>query len=235
MTNDDLRDQLPALAMNALPPEEEREVRALLQAHPALRAELADMLDTAPFLAAGCRQAEPPSHLWTRIARGLGAAAEAIVTLPNRTAVGVASAAAVAFVVLSGLTYSTQQGVIQARRQLPASYQALGLVARPSARFVSLTGAGSGYVRLVHDVTIRKGALIVSDMRDPGHEKVYQVWLRDDDHRHSPGVFRPERGQLMVMPFDADCHRSRIISITIEARSQGVDKSTHPPVMAGRF
>jgi anti-sigma-K factor RskA len=155
--------------------------------------------------------------------------------LPRRTFAGAAAAAAATMAILGGLTVSTQQGLVDARRQLRASDQALGLIARPNARFVALSGKGRGYVRLVHDATIRKGALIVADLHDPGKEMVYQVWLRGGEDRHSPGVFRPERGHTMVMPIEADFHRFQLISITIETGPRGVDRISHPPVMAGRF
>ncbi|GAA3532848.1 anti-sigma factor [Aeromicrobium panaciterrae] len=98
------------------------------------------------------------------------------------------------------------------------------IVSASDARTTTKTYDGGGHVRLISS-DIADGAYIVaSGMPNPGHGKVYQVWVVKDDSPVSEGVFTTEGSMVME-----DLDGADRIAITVEPKG-GSKQPTTPPI-----
>lgn len=180
----------------------------------------------------------PRTHLLRLSARrGDGKIGPAVMPSPLWT-VGLAAALVL---VLGGITLLQLQrlralaahvGALSAR--VAAQERLIGVVARPTFRTTMLQGSVQANVRLVYDPAAGQGALVVTDLRDPGARFVYQVWLFAGQEPKSAGVFRPIAGQPLVVPVNADFRRYQAVAISVEQGPTGSPAGpTSVPVLAG--
>jgi len=111
--------------------------------------------------------------------------------------------------------------------------QVLALLASPGAKTVALTGSVPGSVRLVFDQASGRGALVVSGLRDPGREFVYQLWLVAGTKPTSAGVFRPAPDQPVIVTVGPDLNRYNAVAISVERGPSGALSPTSAPVLVG--
>jgi anti-sigma-K factor RskA len=253
VTPDEARDLLAAYALNALPADEAREVEAHVRASDALQRELAAFQDVAATLATGVPAVDPPASLRARIMAAIEPQAITprvsepraieppgrVVAFPRVWAMGFAAAAALA-VVLAGVAVSLTQRVAALNRQMTALTERLGtqeqvlaLLANPSTKTAALSGRVQARVRFVYDPERRQGALVVTDLDDPGSEFVYQLWLVAGQQPESAGVFRPTPGRPIIVPVAADFARYQVVAISVERGPSGSSRGpTSNPVLA---
>lgn len=231
MTHEELRDLIPVYALDALAPNEAGDVEAHLQTCRECQRELSLLQGTAASLAAGVVQVAPPPELRGRI---IGA-----VRVPRPRAAGqpawtiALAAAAVLILGLGVLDVSLQQRLIALDRRVAEQTQMLTLLASPSARMVTLTGSVPGTVRLVYDPTTKRGSMVVVGLRDPGRERVYQLWLVAGQKPENAGVLHPEPGRPVIVTVDADFSRYQAIAISVERAPAGAPSPTTAPVLVG--
>ena len=226
MTHDELRELIPAYALDALTPGEVREVEAHLPTCEECRHDLRLMREVAGDLAAGVRMVQPPRALRARIFA---------IAFPRRArpwTLGIAALAAALAVMLAGVSLSLNQRLTALSERLAAQEQVLALLASPSAKTAALSGSVQAHVRFVYDPARRQGALVVSDLRDPGAEFVYQLWLVAGQEPQSAGVFRPVPGRPIIVPVAADFSRYQVVAISVERGPQGAPRPTSTPVLA---
>ena len=225
MTHEELRDLLPAYALDALAPDEARAVEAHLATCAECQAELRGLRQVAAELGTGVPVVTPPAALRRQVIEAARPRARVII-LPQRWGLALGAAAAAVIIVLAGL------GVALDRR-LAAQEQTLALLASPSAKTTVLAGTVPGNVRLVYDPERRQGALVVSDLRDPGANLVYQVWLIAGQQAESAGIFRPAPGRPLIIPLSADFLRYRLVAISVEPGPRGSPQPTTTPILSG--
>lgn len=138
-------------------------------------------------------------------------------------------------IVLGGLAYTWRLRLVALEERLARQEQVVALLTNPAVRGATLQGTVSGRVRLIYDLRGRQGALLVSDLQDPGAGFVYQLWLITDGQADSAGVFRPVPGRPLVLPLIADFARYQIVAVTVERGPQGVQRSANPPVLMARL
>jgi anti-sigma-K factor RskA len=239
VTHEELRDLIPAYALDALEPEAARAVEAHLPGCGECRDELSSFQAVAAELATGVTPVEPPAALRERVLA---------VAQPRRLAVvpsglwraGLAVAAALVLI-LGGITLvqfqrirtmAAHMGALSAR--LAAQERVLVLLASPTSRTATLRGSTQANVRFVYDRATGQGALVVSDLRDPGASVVYQLWLVAGQEPESAGVFRPIPGQPVVIPVNADFRRYQAVAISVEQGPQGSPAGpTTVPILSG--
>lgn len=234
---EDLRDLLPAYALGALEPEERERVEAYLAQSAEARRELADLMEAAAALGAAFPQVPPPPALRQRLLEQIRA--ERRQAAPRDTRAGawpVAFAVAASLVVVLGaLAFTWRLRLVALEERLAQQEHVVALLTNPGVRVATLRGSASGQVRLIYDPSARRGALLVSDLRDPGAGFVYQLWLITDGQADSAGVFRPVPGRPLVLPLDADFARYQIVAVTVERGPSGVRRSANPPVLMARL
>ncbi len=234
MTHEQMRELLPAFALDALADDEMREVLAHLTSCDECRRELASLREVTDQLAAGVTQVSSPSTLRAAVFGTVRPTAK-IITLTRGWAVGLGAVAAVLIVVLATVNVSLTHQVSALSSRLAAQEQVLALLASPSARSATLAGEVRAAVRFVYDPSRGRGALVVSDLGDPGRGFVYQVWLVTGTQPESVGVFLPVPGRPLVLPVAADFARYQAVAISIERAPSGAPQPTSTPILVGRI
>lgn len=239
MTHEELRDLIPAYALDALEPDEARAVEAHLPACDECREELSTLQAVAAGLAAGVAPIEPPAGLRDRVLAAVRPRPRAIAT--SRLWTVALAAAAALILILGGISLVQRQrirtltahvGALASR--LAAQERVLIVLASPTSRTATLHGSVQANVRFVYDRATGQGALVVTDLRDPGAHLVYQLWLVAGQEPESAGVFRPIPGQPIVLPVNADFRRYQAVAISVEAGPQGSSAGpTSVPILAG--
>lgn len=250
MTHIELRSLIPAYALDALSSEEAREVEAHLPTCDECRRELILMREVAGELATGVPKSTPPESLRTKILLAVRPD-ESIVSIPRVSAprlpipdgvrfpsiprvprtwvMGVAALA----VVLAGVTLSLNQRLAALNDRLAAQERVLALLANTESRTTALAGSVPANVRFVYHHGTQQGALVVTDLQDPGAEQVYQLWLIAGQEPESAGVFRPVAGRPIIIPVKADFSRYQAVAISVERGPQGSQRPTSAPILLG--
>ncbi|MGQ0549495.1 MAG: anti-sigma factor domain-containing protein, partial [Armatimonadota bacterium] len=236
MTHIELRALIPAYALDALSPGEAREVEAHLPTCEECRRELLLMRDVASELATAVPTTSPPEALRAKILETIrgdepvasiphvpplriprpGARIPDIIRIPRTWLMGVAALAAALAVVLAGLALSLNQRLGALNERLMAQERVVALLANPESKMSALSGSVSANVRFVYHHGTRQGALVVTDLQDPGAEQVYQLWLIAGQEPESAGVFRPVPGRPIIVPVRADFSRYQAVAISVE-------------------
>ncbi|HET8679274.1 MAG TPA: anti-sigma factor [bacterium] len=254
MTHIELRALIPAYALDALSSEEAREVEAHLATCDECRRELILMREVASELATAVPRTSPPATLRTKILEAVrtdesvqsvpsvpplripardAARFPAIPRLPHTWIVGVAALAAALAVVFAGLTLSLNQRLSALNDRLAAQERVLALLANPESKTAALAGTVSANVRFVYNPGTRQGALVVTELGDPGAEQVYQLWLIAGQEPESAGVFRPVAGRPIIVPVRADFSRYQAVAISIERGPLGAARPSSAPILLG--
>jgi anti-sigma-K factor RskA len=234
MTHESLRDLLPAYALNALTPDETRSVGAHLETCELCRGELAMLQETASQLADAITQVAAPPYLRRQILEAVHPQPR-VIAIPRDWAIGLA-AAAVAIIVATVLTAARfGQEAELLKQRIAAQEHVLAILAGPAAKTTVLTGSIEAGVRFVYDPARGQGALVVADLRDPGRQLVYQLWLVAGAGPESAGVFRPAPGRPVVIPVRADFGKYQAVAISIERAPFGAAQPTTTPILVGRI
>ncbi len=231
MTHEELRESIAVYALNALSPEDARDVEAHLATCEECRGDLQVFRQVAAGLASGVALVNPPADLRARVLSTVQPQ-RAAPAFPRVWAVGFALAAAVA-AMLAGVSISLNQRLAALNERLATQEQVLALLASPTTKTATLSGSVQAKVRFVYDPDRKQGALVVSDLGDPGAEFVYQLWLVAGQEPQSAGVFRPIRGQPIIVPVAADFGRYQAVAISVERGPSGAPKPTTKPILVG--
>jgi len=233
VTHEQVWELLPAFALHALDHDQAQDVAAHLASCDRCRHELAALLQITDELGTAVAQVAPPPGLRDAVLARIRPRRD-VITLTRGWPVGLA-AAAVVIVVLAALGTSLYRQLAVLSARLAAQEQVLSLLAAPSARSVALTGEVPATVRFVFDPERRQGALVVAELRDPGRESVYQLWLIAGTRPESAGVFRPTPGQPVVLPVAADFTRYQAVAVSVERAPAGASQPTATPILVGKF
>lgn len=235
MTHEEVADLLPAYALDALTPDEVWAVESHLPTCAKCQADLHALRQVAADLGTAVPAVAPPAALRRQVMAALRPPARTVAVSPRwGLRVGAAAAALVVVLAIGGsITLNRRLAVLQ--QQLTTQEQALVLLTNPAARTTVLTGSLPGNVRLVYDPGQRRGALVVSDLRDPGANLIYQVWLIAGQQPESAGLFRPAPGGPVIVPLAADFLRYQLVAISVEPAPRGSLQPTTTPILSGKI
>lgn len=234
MTHEAARELLSAYALDALELAEAHEVEMHVRTCEICRSELAQMLETTASLATVVPQAVPPRHLREEIVTAIRPQPD-VVVIPRGWAIGAAAAAA-ALIIVASLAASRFSGEVSLLQQRVARQeQILSVLTGPGVKTAALAGVVQANVKFVYDPARGEGALLVMDLRDPGRQQVYQLWLIAGSTPESAGVFRPEAGRPVVVPVRADFSKYQAVAVSIEQAPFGAPQPTTTPILVGRI
>jgi len=234
VTHEQAFELLAAFALHALDRDETRAVSAHVRSCAECQRELASLQGVTEQLGSAVRQVSPPPGLREAVLAGIQER-QNVIQFRRGWAVGLAATAALLLLVLAGLAVSSSRQLTALSARLAAQERVLALLAAPSSRSVALTGEVKAAVRLIYDPDRGLGALVVSDLRDPGRESVYQLWLIAGAQPESAGIFRPLPGQPIVLPVTADFSRYQAVAISVERAPNGALQPTTTPVLLGKL
>lgn len=232
MTHADVRELLPAYALNALTPDEVRDVEAHLRTCEECPSELEALRRVAADLGGAVPMVTPPAALRAMILDAVRPRPR-LITLPRGWALSLGAAAAAVVILLAWIGVTLTQRLAALDERLAAQEQTLALLASPSAKTAIFTGSVPAHVRLVYDPARKQGALVVTDLRDPGAALVYQVWLIAGQEPESAGIFRPAPGRPTIVPIAADFVRYQMVAISVERAPRGALRPTTTPILTG--
>jgi len=243
VTHEELRDLLPAYALDALSPEEGREIEAHLATCETCRTELRALRQVAAELGGAVTESAPPAGLRAAVLEAIRPRPAAgpqpsmrfgrrPPLFPRGWAVGLTAAAALVLA-LAGIGLSVDRRLSDLQERLAAQEAALALLTNPAAKTTLLAGTVPANVRFVYDPAGGRGALVVADLRDPGVNLVYQIWLIGGEEPVSAGVFRPVPGRPVIVPVVTEFQRYRAVAISVERAPRGARLPTTTTILSG--
>lgn len=232
MSDEHVLDLLPGYALDALEEEEARLVAVHLRTCAICREELVPLRGVTDSLAAAVLRASPPAGLRRAV---LDAVLPARAMHHWSPPPAWAAVAAVLILVLAAGLVSMNQRLQALQARLAAQEQALELLTAPAARTIELSGSVEASVRFVFRPGRQAGALIVTDLRDPGRDLLYQLWLIGRAQPESAGVFRPRTDRPVILAVSADFARYQAVAISVERAPLGAPQPTAAPILVGRL
>jgi anti-sigma-K factor RskA len=211
MLTDDHRDRIALYALNALEPDEMREIEQLLERDPEARAELRVQLETTAQLARGVPQFDPPADLEAKLMQRVRADREqvpAITTLPTPEASTPKTpprAMSRWTVIAAGFALAASLGVIAlvARNANQPNLDPIAIERTEGARTLVLqTTDGKSAGRVV--VTPDHRVLMGHTLGNAPSGKTWQAWYIPKNAKNpvSLGVFQGS-SVAVVVPADA--------------------------------
>jgi anti-sigma-K factor RskA len=174
----------------------------------------------------------PAAGLRDRILEAARAEPQNIVSLEERRrsrllpVLGIAAAVAACAALALGLWgASVSSNLDEARSALARERAAAAVLAQPASE-VSLTGV-RGRLVVGED---GQAVLVVSNVPPVPTGKTYQVWVIDDGHPVSGGLFAPGSG-TQAIPVDGHVANGSVVAVTVEDEG-GASAPTGEPVIA---
>jgi anti-sigma-K factor RskA/putative zinc finger protein len=232
--HEEVQGLLSAYALDALSPEEMRDVEAHLLTCEECQDELVLLRETTGILAEGVTLASPPPALREKILQAIHPRPQGIV-LPRPWALGGAALAAALVVVLVWISLSLDHRLAGLSARLANQQQFLVLLTDPSAQTATLTGSVQANVRFVYDSKRQQGVLVAIDLHDPGTDLVYQVWLVAGTGPQNAGVFRTIPDRPIFVLVTADFSRYQAVAISVERGPTGAQRPTTQPILVGKL
>lgn len=251
MTDDELRDLIPLIALDALDPAERDAGESAIAAHPEMQAELDDLRAIVAQLAES-ESTQPPAALKATILAAIAAVDQAspvdagssaggqpTVAQPHRTSgprparsrfvaksrrwtVGISVAAAVAVTVIGGAVWIGADSPSDSER-------VAAILDLPDVESLELLGAMEG-VRIVHAPSSAAAVLVADGMPDPGADRAYQLWFVHDGVASPSSVFRPDPAGHVEVLLEDFAPSGAVIAVTIEP-DDGSNAPTSPTLV----
>lgn len=234
MMHEEVQGLLPAYALDALSPEEMRDVEAHLLTCEECQRELVLLRETTGILAEGVTLASPPRALREKILEAIHPRPQ-VTVLPLPWALGGAALAVALVVALAWISLSLDHRLVGLSARLASQQQLLALLTDPSAKTATLAGSVQANVRFVYDPKRQDGVLVAIDLHDPGTDLVYQLWLVAGTQPQNAGVFRPIPDRPIFVPVVADFSRFQAVAISVERGPTGAQRPTTPPILVGKL
>jgi anti-sigma-K factor RskA len=219
-------------ALDALDDAERARAEELFATSEEAREELRSLTDVAAAMATATVGPAPRPELRGRILDAARAEPQNVVSLDERRrsrvvpVLGAAAAVAACAALVAGLWgASVSSDLDEARSALARERAAAAVLAQPVSES-SLTGAAG---RLVVGEDGR-AVLVVSSPPPVPAGKTYQVWVIDNGHPVSGGLFAPGGGTLAI-PVDGKVGQGSVVAVTVEDDG-GAPAPTGEPVIA---
>lgn len=227
MTHLEMQELLPLYALDALPDDEDIELRIHVETCPECAHMLQQHLETAGLLAAATDPVAPSPELRNKILEQVKAPAAkpSAASQPagfvkespfRRWFPAAALALLVAIASLSAVLVRQiggQKAEIQEQRRL------LALVSSPTVEVVPMSASSSSGIsgRAFVDRERDTSGMVVRGLPDPG-EGIYALWLIESGKPKLVENFAPDRSGSAVMILDTEIGADRPVAVTLEPR-----------------
>jgi anti-sigma-K factor RskA len=238
MDRNELLDLIPAYALEALEPDEKRQVEALLKTDAEARQILAEYQDITSNLILATPARHAPAHLQDDLRKRLAAsrpvqaAPSVSVTKPTqrrRMPIWMPLLAAAAIIVLV-------LGVRAYLNRNPAEELYNQIIAMPGYKTMPIPGA-DGTTPIGQMVATPDGSQAVLRMtRVPAlqSDHTFQLWLIDDSGAHSGGLFpftQPDSTYYVIVPLAKNVLDYKAFGVSVEPTGGSATPSTTPIVV----
>lgn len=253
MSDDEIRDLLAVVALDALDPVEQEAFDRAIAGRPDLLAEL-DELRAVVAMLADTEATEPPVGLKASILAQIAVTQQSAIDrhVPAHASNGVVSPR-----LSSVLVAPAEEPNVWKRRRWPAvlavAAGAVGVIVGaavwiggdsspdladrvaavlelPDVEPLGLHGDMDG-VRIMHSPSSSAAVLVADGMPDPGDDRDYQLWLHHDGVPSPADVFRPDGGghvEVLLEDFSSD---GVVFTVTVEPAG-GSEQPTGPALVS---
>lgn len=234
MTHLEIQELLPLYAVDALPDDEDGELRIHVEDCAECALLLKDHLDTAGLLATAAVPVAPTPASRARLLGQIKADARAGATKQRKPFLArwVPATALAAFVAVASLSVVVARRIDSQNDQILEQRKLLALVSSPSVQAVPLTSAtgslgatGQVFVDSAREVS----GMVVTGLSDPG-DRVYALWLIEGDKPKLIENFSPDDSGGAVMFLSTKVGREQPVAVTLEPRP-GTAKPQGPVVL----
>jgi anti-sigma-K factor RskA len=223
MTHSEMQELIPVYALDALPDDEDMELRIHVENCSECALLLKDHLETAGALAASVQPMAPSPALKGRIFEQIRASAPAVISSPRRTGLlgrWLPATAVAALVAVAGLSAVLARRVETQNAELQEQRRVLALAGAPAVRALPLkaTGdAGRASGKVFVDPEGKFSGMVVTGLREP-REGVYALWLIQDGKPRLVENFSPDRSGAAVILVPEEVGEERTVAVTLEPR-----------------
>jgi len=244
MTHDELREVIPGLALDALMPAEESEVRAHVEQCIECRSALDIHLDTAAMLALAADPKKPSPALKDRILSEANKTAQ-VVSIDSKSPVrpstvasarsrrmtaALASVALLVSVAFSGwlaLRFRSQNQIASEQKQ------ALAVASSPTVKTVEMSAASRSNAkgRIFIPEQGKDAAVVMTGLGDPGSH-IYTLWLTSEGANPIPlKSFAPDQQGLAIVYLGRTVAPQGSMAVTLES-SPGHKSPQGPTILS---
>ncbi len=237
MTHEEIEELLPALALDAVSPGEEMELRMHIESCQRCGDMAMEYRRTADSLTLLAPAIEPPSALSERLFREAFTAGQATALLgkrrwqPSWERIGAAFTTA-ALLLLAVLSVALQHMLAQERRAAAEQLQALSVVGSPSGTSAPMEAtryAPEAAGQIYTDDHSQSVAVVMRGLPDPG-AKVYQLWLLGDGKIFPVRSFRPNASGAATVLLESAAALGQDVTVSLEP-SMGSQTPRGPQVL----
>ena len=236
MDRSELLDLIPAYALEALDPDEKRQVEALLKTDSEARDLLAEYQDITTNLILATPAKRAPAHLQDDLRKRLAANRPAAVLpsvsqRPTRRRISIwvplLAAAAIITIVFGAIAYLNRNPAERLYNQIKAM---------PGYKIMPIPGA-DGTTPIGEMIASPDGSQAVMRMtRLPAlqSDRTFQLWLIDDSGAHSGGLFpftQPDSTYYVVVPLAKNVLDYKAFGVSVEPTGGSPSPSTTPIVV----
>jgi anti-sigma-K factor RskA len=228
MEADALHDLTPAYALNALDGEDARRYEAHLARCERCQSELAELSESAGALAYAADTPMPSAELRARILDRARAERPNVVPLRPRwvgpviAAAALAACAAIAFGIWA---FSLTSKLDRREADLARQQGVTQILAQPGSHKISFS---RGTLVVAPDGS---GALVLSNVADPGSDRTYEAWVADGGAPQPAGLFAG--GTTVAVPLDQPVRDGATVMVTKE-KAGGTEAPSQAPFLIVR-
>lgn len=235
MTDDELREMIALAAVDALDPDEQRDLNDALADRPDLAAELDDLRAVTVTMATAVAETPPPSIRAAvlaaiadepKVPSAPNAPASSVVPFPDRRRHRFLLAAAAVLIVVGGAFIATRVFDDSTTDDIAA------VIDDPNAVRVGLRGE-IGELTIVYSEAKRRAVMLGSNIAGLADDKVYELWtsVPDSEAMRALGTFSPHDGTVSVVMDDMTLPPTALFAVTVEPLG-GSEAPTTPVVAA---
>lgn len=223
MTHSQMQELLPLYALDALPDDEDVELRIHVETCQECAQVLQNYLETAGLLATAADPVTPSPALKTRILQEVRTPAMAPAAPESRSNPfrrWFPAAAVAAFVAIASFSAVLVRRIEDQNARLGESQRLLTLASSPGVEVVPLksTPEGRGASgRVFVDPGRKVSGMVVSGLSDP-EDKIYALWVIEAGNPKLVENFKPDDSGTAVMVLDSEVGDYRPVAVTLEDR-----------------
>lgn len=237
MDRSELLDLIPAYALEALEPDEKRQVEALLKTDAEAQQIFAEYQDISNNLILATPARKAPAHLQDdlrkRLAANRPAPTQAAPSVSSQTSrrritiwVPLLAAAAILIIIFGVVSYLNRDKAKELYDQI---------VAMPDHKTMPIPeGAGNPAGEMVASADGSEAVIRMTRMPALQSDRTFQLWLIDDSGAHSGGLFpftQPDSNYYVIVPLQKNIMDYKAFGVSVEPSGGSQAPSTTPIVI----